>query len=311
MRMENFVKNIKQDIEVKIKRIEQQDIDILDKIKQIVGFIQTSLARLKAAVADYQFINPEEEILFFKVRKPQISGLLIFYIRLYQIEKNRIGKSPSVQYKYLKEAYDTEKFGKLKSITMERISGDVKWGFEDWFHNEEKSGSVVLDLHVHDLDFLRYMLGEPDSFQVKASRFESGMINHIITEYEFGDVFATAEGIWDESSAMKFHAAFRAHFEDATIEFNGAQSPSLTVYKKDGTVETPELKAEYEGESDVAGINVSNLGPYYTEIKYFQECVREDKPVEVAPLIEGVRSVQLGIKEWNAAKEYVNTHENK
>lgn len=46
----------------------------------------------------------------------------------------------------------------------------------------------MLDLHVHDLDFLRYMLGEPDSFQVKASRFESGMINHIITEYEFGDV---------------------------------------------------------------------------------------------------------------------------
>lgn len=29
------------------------------------------------------------------------------------------------EYKYLKEAYDTEKFGKLKSITMERISGDV------------------------------------------------------------------------------------------------------------------------------------------------------------------------------------------
>ena len=85
MRMENFVKNIKQDIEVEIKRIEQQDIDILDKIKQIVGFIQTSLARLKATVADYQFINSEEEILFFKVRKPQISGLLIFYIRLYQI----------------------------------------------------------------------------------------------------------------------------------------------------------------------------------------------------------------------------------
>ncbi len=81
------------------------------------------------------------------------------------------------------------------------------------------------------------------------------MINHIITEYEFGDVFATAEGIWDESSAMKFHAAFRAHFEDATIEFNGAQSPSLTVYKKDGTVETPELKAEYEGESDVAAMS--------------------------------------------------------
>ena len=64
MRMENFVKNIKQDIEVEIQRIEQQDIDILDKIKQIVGFIQTSLARLKVTIADYQFINPEEDILY-------------------------------------------------------------------------------------------------------------------------------------------------------------------------------------------------------------------------------------------------------
>ena len=117
MRMENFVKNIKQDIEVEIQRIEQQDIDILDKIKQIVGFIQTSLARLKVTIADYQFINPEEEILFFKVRKPQISGLLIFYIRLYQIERNRIGKSPSAQYKYLKEEYES-----LKNISSERIS---------------------------------------------------------------------------------------------------------------------------------------------------------------------------------------------
>ena len=114
MRMENFVKNIKQDIEVEIQRIEQQDIDILDKIKQIVGFIQTSLARLKVTVADYQFINPEEEILFFKVRKPQISGLLIFYIRLYQIERNRIGKSPSAQYKYLKEEYES-----LKNISSD------------------------------------------------------------------------------------------------------------------------------------------------------------------------------------------------
>ena len=174
------------------------------------------------------------------------------------------------EYKYLKEAYDTEKFGKLKSITMERISGDVKWGFEDWFHKEEKSGSVVLDLHVHDLDFLRYMLGEPDSFQVNASRFESGMINHIITKYEFGDIFATAEGIWDESPAMKFHAAFRAHFEDATIEFNGAQSPSLTVYKKRRKLwRRRNLKLNMKAKVMWQGSIVSNLGPYYTEIQIF------------------------------------------
>lgn len=209
------------------------------------------------------------------------------------------------EYKYLKEVFDKKTYGKLNSVILQRISGDVRWGFEDWFHDEKRSGSVVLDLHVHDVDFLRYMLGEPDSFDVKAVAFESGMINQIITSYEFGEVFAVAEGVWDVSPALKFQASFRACFEAATLVFNSAQQPSLTVYKKDGTVEIPELKTECNQDSDVAGINISNLGPYYTEIKYFLECVQENKPITIAPLIEGVKSVELAMEEWEAAKEYV------
>lgn len=209
------------------------------------------------------------------------------------------------EYKFLKETYENKTYGKLKSIVMQRISGNVQWGFENWFHDEKRSGSVVLDLHVHDLDFLRYMLGEPDRFDVKATAFESGMINQIITTYEFGDIFATAEGIWDISPALKFQASFRACFEKATIIFSSAQHPSLTVYKADGTIEIPELKPEYAVVTDVAGINVSNLGPYYTEIKYFIQCIQEGKQVEIAPLEEGVKSAELAIQEWEAAKEYV------
>lgn len=212
------------------------------------------------------------------------------------------------EYKFLKEAYDTEKYGKLKSMVMQRISGDVKWGFDNWFHDEKRSGSVVLDLHVHDLDFVRYMLGEPDSFDVKATAFPSGMINQIVTSYEFGNVFVTAEGIWDTSPALKFYAAFRACFENGTLVFNSSQNPSLIVYKPDGTVETPELKAEYAAESDVAGINISNLGPYYTEIKYFLDHVKNDESIELAPLEEGVKSVELALQEWEAAKAYVEKH---
>lgn len=209
------------------------------------------------------------------------------------------------EYRYLKQVYDDKRFGGLKSMVMQRISGDVKWGFEDWFHDEKKSGSVVLDLHVHDLDFLRLMLGEPDHFDVRATAFDSGMINQIITTYEFGNVFVTAEGIWDVSPSLEFKAGFRACFEEATVVFDGAASPSLTVYKKDGTLETPDFSPEYEAVDNTAGINVSNLGPYYTEIKYFLQCVRDDKAIEVAPLIEGVKSVEFALKEWEAARAYV------
>lgn len=76
--MENFVRNSKQNIEKEIERIERQPIAPLDKIKQIIDVIQMSLILLKSAVAEYQFPNPKEEILFFKTWKPQISGLLMF-----------------------------------------------------------------------------------------------------------------------------------------------------------------------------------------------------------------------------------------
>ena len=100
--MENFVRNSKLNIEEEIKRIELQTVDPLDRIRQIIGVVQVSLTSLKTTVAGYQFRSAEEEILFFKVSKPQISGLLMFYVRLYQIEKNRIDKSLSSQCRYLK-----------------------------------------------------------------------------------------------------------------------------------------------------------------------------------------------------------------
>ena len=212
----------------------------------------------------------------------------------------------SDEYRYLKDCYETGRYGELKSITMQRISGDAAWGFEDWFHKEDRSGSVVLDLHVHDLDFLRYLLGEPDSFDVRATALASGMINQIFTTYEFGKIFAVTEGIWDISSALPFEASYHACFEKASVVFRGCDERPLAVYKNDGTIEYPRLEKEYDVKDDSAGINISDLGPYYTEDKYFMECLMNGREVEVAPLEEGIKSVLQGIEEWRQAKEYVS-----
>lgn len=205
------------------------------------------------------------------------------------------------EYVYLKNSLDHGDFGALKSIVMQRVGGDPCWGYEDWFHDIEKSGSVVLDLHIHDLDFLRYMLGEPDSYQVESTAFDSGMPNQIITTYRFKEVKAMAEGVWDRSSSLPFEASFRAAFEEATIVFRSTSNPSIRVYHKDGSVTVPGLEIEYEMEDASAGINITSIGPYYTEIKYFMECIMSQQPVTRAPLSEGVASVNLGISELRQA----------
>lgn len=209
------------------------------------------------------------------------------------------------EYKYLKTVYDERKFGALKSLVLHRISGDVKWGIEDWFHDEKRSGSVVLDLHIHDVDFLRYMLGEPDSFRVMATEFETGMINQIITNFQFGNIFVVAEGSWNVSRSIPFQPGFRASFEKATVIFDVKAESPLTTYHKDGTVEFIEIVRECDMVDGDAGINVSHLGPYYSEIKYFINCIKNDESIEIAPLAEGVNSVKLALDEWKKAKEYV------
>jgi len=202
------------------------------------------------------------------------------------------------EYQYLKGIYDTGQYGDLKSLVMHRIGGFPVWGSEDWFSDPAKSGSVVLDLHIHDVDFIRYMLGEPNAFKSYGTKLESGMINQIITAYEYKDLCVIAEGTWDISPSLPFEAYFRACFENATLVFRSTSEKSLTVYTKEGAVLYPELKEAYTGESDLAGINISDVGPYYTEIKYFYECIEQGKEIQTAPLSEGIKSVELALQEY-------------
>ena len=67
------------------------------------------------------------------------------------------------QYVYLRKAIEEQPFGKLLSLTMVRISGrrDLGLAWRDWNIHEELSGSSPFDLNIHDLDYMRSVLGEP------------------------------------------------------------------------------------------------------------------------------------------------------
>lgn len=183
--MENFVRNTKQNIEEEIKRIEQQPIKTLDKIKKIIDVIQGSLALLKTAVIGYQFQNPEEEILFFKVWKPQISGLLMFYVRLYQIEKNRADKPLSVQCRYLK-------------MELENIQ---KSFLNNSFYDYYRAGRTALDnqyfirANYDILSDIHYHLLDRDSSFTTLHDSSVAMIlaNHRLVEYISGEIDSLSE----------------------------------------------------------------------------------------------------------------------
>ncbi len=200
------------------------------------------------------------------------------------------------EYKYLKNVFESKKYGKLNAIEMGRKGGDVLWGFEDWFHDVKKSGSVMLDLHVHDVDFLHYLLGKPDTMEVEVDRRDNGLVHHVKTKFQYGSIPAIAEGLWDMSPSRDFEAYFQAAFDQGTLIFNSNATSSLLFHDREGAIVPITIEPEYT-HTGTTDINIANIGPYYTEIKYFVECLLDNKPIEQATLEDGVEAVRLVFEE--------------
>ena len=140
-------------------------------------------------------------------------------------------------YQYLKKCIDSEKYGKLRHLFMDRLSAQPRWGFEHWFENTEKCGGCILDMHIHDVDMVRFLLGEPEAVSTIAlDRDVRWQVEN--TRMYYDGKLVVINGSWDEAATWKFKAGFRARFEKATLL---SDAHTVTVYPDEGEVFEAEL----------------------------------------------------------------------
>ena len=202
------------------------------------------------------------------------------------------------EYMRLKEIYDRKELGGLISLHLTRLSSTPTWGWENWLGDARKSGSALVDLHVHDTDYLLYLCGKPTSLY-SCGRMVYGGCCHVLTSFKYPDFIVTAEGGWDFVDTFPFRMAFTANFEKGTVEYNSFAVKPFAIYTE-GKSEFPVLAQEnLQAEG---GGNVSSLGGYYNETKYFVECVEKGRrPTIVTP--EAARdSLALILKEYQSAE---------
>lgn len=178
------------------------------------------------------------------------------------------------EYEYVKSLYDTQKYGKLLSGSMFRLGCIPKWSWDNWMFDENRSGLVPFDLHIHDLDFLVYTFGNPKNIQThRAKRPEQDFINSV---YEYDDFFVETQASW-YASPYPFKAQFLFQFEEAIVAYENAK---LITYAKDGTISEFHIEDAYDTGND----NVPKSDAYANEIKYFANCVICDaQPNKVTP----------------------------
>jgi len=202
------------------------------------------------------------------------------------------------EYVWLKNAYDENKYGKIISGVFTRLSPNPKWSWNNWYNKVELSGSMATDLHIHDVDFVRWLMGsEPEEVYSKATRSSDGVIQQLFTTYKFGETVISSEGCWDYPDNFPFSMTFRVKFEKATVEY---AKEVLTVYPAEGEPFTPELEKAFAVKKDV-GINLSNMGAYYSELKYFTDKLIAGETPDRATLPEAAKSLELALKEMEIA----------
>ncbi len=205
------------------------------------------------------------------------------------------------EYIKLKEIYDSGQLGKLLNITCIRLSPTPDWAWDNWLTDPERSGGALLDLHIHDTDYLLYLLGKPLSLICYASS-HSLPYGHVFTTFTFADnVIAFAEGGWDMPQTFPFTMAYTALFEKGVVEFNFRAEKTLAIYKSGRKVEYPEVQQELVPAANTEG-NIAQLGGYFSEIKYFVDSVENDQEPAQASARAARDSLEIVLAEKDSAE---------
>ena len=274
-----------------MRLIDEADVDVVDVCLPTDLHVRYAAAAMKKGRAVFCekpvcFTDEDMALLLKTRRETGVPVMIGQVIRLW------------TEYAWLKQTVDAGTWGRVLSGVFQRVSSRPGWASENWLHTPSRSGGVAVDMHVHDVDFVRYLLGEPDRVHAEAYRDRSGLIEQIFAVYGYGSDTAVAiEAGWDFPAAFPFSASYRVKLEKATVVFEGGR---LTVYPNEGEPFQPELPKAFEAENDIGG-NLSSLGGYYNELRYFIEGLQGKNDLSVAPPEEAIASVRLVKREIEAA----------
>jgi predicted dehydrogenase len=135
-------------------------------------------------------------------------------------------------------------YGRAISATVRRLGTPPQWA-TSFYSDPRLSGGALLDLHVHDADFVRWCFGDPLAVA------STGSLDHVTTLYQYldGPRHVTAEGGWDHTPGFAFEMAYTVVFEQATADYELGRAHEL-VLARDGKSEPVALEplTGYDGE---------------------------------------------------------------
>ena len=269
--------------------IEKARVDIIDIC--LPSFLHAEHAILAMDKAKYVFVekpvaltNEEAQSMIKKQAETDCNVQIGQVIRFWD------------EYVKLKELMAEGSLGKVINANFRRISPIPTWGWNDWLLDENLSGGAAQDLHIHDIDYVLSLFGEPKDI-LSAKNTLGGKNSYINSLLSYDDFVVTVEGTWGLPGTHPFSATFRVVFDNGVLS---TESGKLMLYTNDAAEEI-EIEKKDIG-AGAKGGNISDLGGYYNELVYFTDCAKSGAKVEKATLKDAADSLRFVLAEIKNAK---------
>ena len=198
----------------------------------------------------------------------------------------------------IKRGVDAGYVGKPAAIRTRR-GGPMPRAWNDWYGKLELSGGCILDLIIHDFDWLRWTFGEVERVYARGAchsklpgfdyalvtlRFCSGAIGHV-------------EGTWNDPGGFKVAVEIAGDAGLADYNFNQPTGAAFTMALN--SLESVEGKLR-------GGVAVpespTSVNPYQAELQHFLDCLETGTPPSISPH-DGMEAVRIAL----AALESIET----
>ena len=176
---------------------------------------------------------------------------------------------------WLKEAITSARYGRLLAAQFRRVSNFPG----RWYGEAKDSGGEILDLHIHDTDFIHWCLGMPRAVRSVGYGRDTAGIDHVVTQYEYPHVpMVVAEGGWSMADGFGFQMQYCVNFERATAVFDLSREKPLRLIVR--------------GEAAVDVELPGGMG-YDHEIRYFVDCIAQGRKPAVVTLEDAVNTLRI------------------
>lgn len=187
------------------------------------------------------------------------------------------------EYERARELVKSGALGQVAVVRMSRTTAFPR-GWDDWFADETRSGGLLLDLLIHDFDWLRWTFGEVRRVTARRSSraAEAGPLEYALATLRFEDgMIALVEGSWAHT---EFNSSFEIAGTNGMLAENMASSTPLA------------LRLHPDRKQPESGVIVPELvvgrSPLEKELAHFVRCLTTgSEPLVTA--FDGYKAVEI------------------